>query len=99
MGIMYGLVGGIYMKAVYVIHFAKKAGSSIFWSTCVQNTRLDVFHFIQLNVLSFTGCRFEPLSLITQEGPLHLLKIYHLKDLQTYSFVRKMLKLSLFIPM
>lgn len=78
------------MKAVIVIHFAQKAGSSISWSTCVCNTnqRLGLFSFIQLNILSITGYRREPHSLvIMQEGSFSLPKIFHVKDLHTNTFL------------
>lgn len=55
-----GLVGGIYMKAIIVIHFAQKAGSNIScrtWSIFLYTTEYTV-HVLSLN----------PHSLIIMQG-------------------------------
>lgn len=62
-----GLVGGIYMKAVIVIHFAQKAGSSISWRTCVWSkkpktiflypTQYTVHHRIQAWATVLLSCK------------------------------------------
>lgn len=49
-----------------------------------------VFSFIPLNILSITGYRVKPHSLIImQKGSFSLLKVFHVKDLHTSTFFRE----------
>lgn len=87
-----GLVGSIYMKAVIVIHVAQKARvKHRSEDLCLEHKpkTWGIFPF-QLNILSITAYRLKPHSLnIMQEGSFSLLKVFHVKDLHTCTFLRE----------